>query len=183
MFTTSDFALADLRRREYVLLAWVIGGLVALCGALSYGALAGFTAPIAAAALALEAYLGESFAPLVAPGWLATGAVLAAGLMHGLRLRQGVALQNVAVGLMLAVIAELLVVGALSAPLAADPDPPRAVQFDIGAFAMTLVWISFAYSGWNAAVYVAGEVRDPGRNLVRSPVDGDRARDPRLPGV
>jgi APA family basic amino acid/polyamine antiporter len=40
--------------------------------------------------------------------------------------------------------------------------------FEWGAFAVTLVWISFSYSGWNAAVYVAGEVRDPERNLARS---------------
>ena len=40
------------------------------------------------------------------------------------------------------------------------------VQLD--AFAVTLVWISFSYSGWNAAVYIAGEVRDPERNLPRS---------------
>ena len=43
-----------------------------------------------------------------------------------------------------------------------------APPFDAGAFAVSLVWISFAYSGWNAAVYVAGEVRDPERNLARS---------------
>ena len=89
VFTTSGFALADLGSREIVLLAWCVGGVIAMCGALSYGALAraipesggeytfltrtihpaagfvagwisllaGFTAPIAAAALALQAYL------------------------------------------------------------------------------------------------------------------------------
>jgi hypothetical protein len=40
VFTTSGFALADLGRAETVLLAWLIGGLLAMCGALSYGALA-----------------------------------------------------------------------------------------------------------------------------------------------
>jgi len=33
---------------------------------------------------------------------------------------------------------------------------------------VTLVWISFAYSGWNAAVYITGEVKDPERSLPRS---------------
>jgi APA family basic amino acid/polyamine antiporter len=37
-----------------------------------------------------------------------------------------------------------------------------------GALAVSLVWISLAYSGWNAAVYVGGEVRDPERNLPRA---------------
>ena len=40
VFTTSGFSLADLGRPEWVLLAWLVGGLIAMCGALSYGALA-----------------------------------------------------------------------------------------------------------------------------------------------
>ena len=200
VFTTSGFALADLGRRDLVLLAWGIGGLLAMCGALSYGALArripesggeytllsrtvhplaglaagwvslvaGFTAPIAAAALALQAYLGESLAELGRPAWIGTAAIAAAGLMHGLRLREGVILQNLAVGLMLLVIGALLVLGALRAPQEVSASPSDLLDPEIGAFAVTLVWISFAYSGWNAAVYVAGEVRDPERNLHRS---------------
>jgi len=39
VFTTSGFALADLGSPVYVLLAWFVGGLLALCGAVSYGAL------------------------------------------------------------------------------------------------------------------------------------------------
>jgi APA family basic amino acid/polyamine antiporter len=38
----------------------------------------------------------------------------------------------------------------------------------ISAFAVTLVWISFAYSGWNAAVYISGELEDPSRTLPRA---------------
>lgn len=40
IYTTSGFSLAALGSREWVLLAWVVAGLVALCGALSYGMLA-----------------------------------------------------------------------------------------------------------------------------------------------
>ncbi|MBZ0150458.1 MAG: amino acid permease, partial [Planctomycetes bacterium] len=40
VFTTSGFALQDLGDRWLVLLAWLVGGVLALCGALSYGALA-----------------------------------------------------------------------------------------------------------------------------------------------
>ena len=39
VFTTSGFALADLGDRRFVLLAWLIGGLIAICGAISYGRL------------------------------------------------------------------------------------------------------------------------------------------------
>ena len=40
--------------------------------------------------------------------------------------------------------------------------------FDLPTFAVTLVWISFAYSGWNAAVYIAGELDEPARSLPRA---------------
>jgi amino acid transporter len=203
VFTTSGFALADLGRQEWVLLAWLVGGLLAMCGALSYGALArripesggeytflsqtihplagflagwislvaGFTAPIAAAALGLQAYLVGSSSDGVRPEWIGTGAILIAGLMHGLRLREGVVLQNLAVGLKLLAIAILVVFAAGRLP-PQDLGPSGSESFELGAFAVTLVWISFAYSGWNAAVYVAGEVRDPDRNLHRSLVLG-----------
>ena len=39
VFTTSGFALADLGSREFVMLGWLVGGFIALCGALCYGAL------------------------------------------------------------------------------------------------------------------------------------------------
>jgi len=46
--------------------------------------------------------------------------------------------------------------------------PVALGDVSIPAFAVTLVWISFAYSGWNAAVYVAGELYDPARTLPRA---------------
>jgi len=200
VFTTSGFALADLGRPQVVLLAWGVGGLIAACGALSYGALArripesggeytflsrtvhplagflagwvsllvGFTAPIAAAALGLQAYLADSFGLAARPEWIGTTAILVAGLMHGLRLRAGVVLQNTAVALKLAVIAGFVLLGAMRIPSQADSAVIPSAGFEIGAFAVTLVWISFAYSGWNAVVYLAGEVREPERNLHRS---------------
>jgi amino acid transporter len=197
VFTTSGFSLAELGRPGPVLLAWVVGGAIALCGALSYGALArriprsggeytflaetvhpfagflagwisllaGFTAPIAAAALALEAYLADGLGLTVPARWPATLAVAAAWVMHGLRPREGVALQNTAVAAKLVVIALFVLSGLAVVPRATAG---IAGPFEAPAFAVALVWISFSYSGWNAAVYVAGEVRDPERNVARA---------------
>lgn len=36
------------------------------------------------------------------------------------------------------------------------------------SFSVSLVWVSFAYSGWNAAAYIAGSIENPQRNLSRS---------------
>lgn len=199
VFTTSGFALLDMERR-WILFAWFAGGLLAVCGALSYGALArrfpesggeylflsrmvhpmagfvagwisllaGFTAPIAAAALALQAYAWPSDVTGLRPEWLGTVAILLAVGMHGVRLESGLRAQNVIVALKILSIGVLIVFGLLRISSLETPPPAASVPFDLGAFAVSLVWISFAYSGWNAAVYLAGEVRDPERNLHRS---------------
>lgn len=42
----------------------------------------------------------------------------------------------------------------------------------VGALALAFLPVYFAYSGWNAAIYVGGEIRDPGRSLPRALVGG-----------
>ncbi|QDT07824.1 Serine/threonine exchanger SteT [Rubripirellula lacrimiformis] len=54
----------------------------------------------------------------------------------------------------------------------ADTVVDEPASFDWLNFAQQLVWISFSYAGFNAAVYVAGEVRDPQRNIPRALVGG-----------
>jgi APA family basic amino acid/polyamine antiporter len=199
VFTTSGFALADLGSPGPVMLAWAVGAAVALCGALSYAALArripvsggeyaflsiavhplagflagwvsllaGFTAPLAVAAEGLQAYLSAPLGWSGDPDWLGSAALLVCGALHGLRMRAGVWVQNAAVALKVAAIAVFVGLGAALLPRHA-PQQPVWDGFELGAFGVTLVWVSFAYSGWNAAVYVAGEVRDPERNLGRA---------------
>lgn len=202
VFTSSGYALADLQSRPLVLLAWLLGAALALLGALSYAALArrlpgsggeyhylaravhplagflagwvsllaGFTAPIAVAAAVLQSYLAPSLGGGLAPEWIGTGAIVAAAVLHGLRLRGGVLAQNGVVALKLLLVGAFLVLGATRlAPLQETlPEPP----FRPAAFAETLLWVSFSYSGWNAAVYVAAELRDPARDVARAMLGG-----------
>lgn len=205
VFTTSGFALADLGSRPAVLFAWLVGGLIACCGAWSYvrlarsmpgnggeylflsravhplagflagwvSLLAGFTAPIAVAAHGLEAYLLGSFDLGWPPGVLGAAVILAAGLAHGVTRESGLWIQNAAVVAQIAAIAGFIALGAALTP-AALPDASAAAPISISAFAVTLVWISFSYSGWNAAVYVAGELGEPEPNstLMRATLVG-----------
>lgn len=143
--------------------------------------LAGFTAPTAAAALGMQAYLApflglETDLPL-----LATAAILLASLQHGVGVRFGARSQNLVVSIKLLGLLSFLAYGAWTL-LTAEPSSavapslvvPAAVDdvFPIAAFAVSLVWISFSFSGWNAAVYIAGELRDPQRHLHRSLLGG-----------
>lgn len=133
--------------------------------------LAGFAAPAAAAALGLQAYL----APLLGGGaraeWIGSAAIAAACALHGLRVAPGAWVQNLAVAAKLAVLAGFVLLGALALP-GTDASPPAAAaplpEPALGAFLAGLVWVSFAYSGWNAATYLGAEVRDPARNLPRA---------------
>jgi len=211
VFTTSGFALADLGGREPVLLAWAVGGVIALFGALSYAALAeripgnggeylflsrslhplvgflagwvslfaGFTAPIAVSAHGFEAYLGDSFGLELPAGVLGATAIVVCGLIHGIRREVGLRVQDSAVAAkILAMVAFIVIGGGIlltggggeRETLEAGGLPTAASGPSLSAFAVTLVWISFAYSGWNAAVYVAGELEQSERTMRRAVV-------------
>ena len=209
LFTTSGFSLRDLGDRRFVLAAWVVGGAIALAGAVSYGRLArriresggeyvflsraihpavgflagwvsllaGFTGAIAFAAKGFEAYA----LPVEArPAWLPEGSLAVASIMlfaslHAAVLRAGLRVQNAIVVLKLLLLGGFLAYalarlpgGHWSGPGAAD----EGQAFSLARFAGSLVWISLSYSGFNAAVYVAGEVRDSARTVPRALILG-----------
>ena len=197
VFTTSGFALADLGTPHRVMLGWLIGGIIALCGALSYGGLArrmaesggeylflsrfihpavgflagwvsllaGFTGAIAFAALAFESYIPARPAWLPAGG-LAILAVLVFTALHAFQINLGAVSQNLIVIIKLVLLAVFLFF-AVRAPMAGGSAAP-ASEFSITALAGSLVWISLSYSGFNAAVYVAGEARDAVTTVPRA---------------
>jgi APA family basic amino acid/polyamine antiporter len=199
VFTTSGFLLADLGSPWIVILVWLLGGCIALLGALCYGALArvipesggeyvflsrtlhpalgyvagllsllvGFSAPIAAAAYAFGQYLAP-WTGDTAPQVAGTMLLLAFYVLHALHVKRGAWVQNVAVIAKVALIAAFIVVGAARLPAPAPPDAGSFTPTILGAVAVSLVWVMFSYSGWNAAVYVASEVRDPARTLPRA---------------
>ncbi len=209
IYTTSGFSLAALGSPEWVLLAWVVGGLVALCGALSYGMLAqrmqesggeylylhrsihplagfiagwisllaGFPGAIAFAATALESYLRA--ASIAATSWpqdsIAVSVTVLAGAIHIVRVKAGARTHEWIVAAMLAALSFIIIWCAWRF-LSQDNLPVLATEprssFQLFAFANSLVWISLSYSGFNAAAYVTGEVRDAARNVPMGMVIG-----------
>ncbi|MEM9478673.1 MAG: amino acid permease [Verrucomicrobiota bacterium] len=205
IFTSTGFLIADLPSRSVVLIAWVVGGVIALLGAICYGALAkrlpesggeyfflsrtihpaagyvggwisllvGFSAPIAAAALALGAYTSAWFPEGWDVRWTGTAALLVFTGVHAIDVRRGISAQNVIVVLKIVLIFVFVAMAAGKMDRSSMPTPtPEGGSVSAGVFAVSLVWISFAFSGWNAAVYVGGEVRDPERTLPRAMIVG-----------
>ncbi|MDP3002425.1 MAG: amino acid permease [Bacteroidales bacterium] len=221
IFTTSGLLLAGLNNPLLMLALWVIGGIIALCGALSYGELGaampgaggeylflsklyhpifgflsgwvsfmvGFSAPIAASAMGFSEYFCRAL-PVI-PGWfessgimdpaatktfLSVSVILIFTFIHYRGIKSGALVQNILTILKVALIVFLLLAGFLSG------------NGDIGNFSsgggvssgfagwktigLSLMWIMFAYSGWNASTYLGAEIKNPSKILPRSLILG-----------
>ncbi len=167
---------------EYVYLRESFGRPVAfLSGWVSL--IVGFSAPIAAAAMAFAAYFFRTFSisaeqshavhlfgiPVVSLSLLnltAVGVIAVFTLLHLHSVQAGRRVQN-----LLTVFKVVLVAGFIIGGFwlgdggghggAGSPPPPLT----LGAFAVSLVFVSFAYSGWNAAAYLGAEIVSPRRNI------------------
>lgn len=221
IFTTSGLLMAGLNNPLLMLALWVIGGIIALCGAFSYGELGaampgaggeylflsklyhpifgflsgwvsfmvGFSAPIAASAMGFSEYFCRAL-PVI-PGWLESSGIMEPAItktflsvsviliftfIHYRGIKSGALVQNILTILKVALIVFLLLAGFLSG------------NGDIGNFSsggrvssgfagwktigLSLMWIMFAYSGWNASTYLGAEIKNPSKILPRSLIYG-----------
>ncbi|NWF71728.1 MAG: amino acid permease [Nitrospirae bacterium] len=162
---------------EYAYLRRAYGPLVGfLSGWMSFTV--GFSAAIAAGAMSFAAYLLQ-IAPFHSEnGFLSTGIALIliwvvtafhlAGVWSSGFLQRLLTILNI--GAILILVVGVLMVGkgnwsyySLSAP---DITP------GFGVTMVSLIFVIYAYSGWNAAAYVAGEIVDPGRSIPRAMIGG-----------
>lgn len=138
-------------------------------------AIVGFAAPVAAVSLALGHYLHRATGQLPAlPLSLLALALLTA--LHAWHTQAGARFQRLStlinVGLMLTLIGASL---ALPQPQPVPLVPTRTDWQEVlgnPAFVTNLYWVSYAYTGWNAAAYIAGEIKEPQRLLPRALLAG-----------
>jgi len=202
VFTSLGYQVQDIPSGFSLLLLWIVGGIVALCGVAAYSELAGmfprssgeynylarsyhpaigflagwlsatvgFAAPIALAAMAFGEYFKALVpgAPALALGlgiaWLVT-------LVHLRGVRHGSLFHNIWTVLKLALVVAFLIAGmALGTPQPISFAPSAIdLTYVAGApVAISLVFVMYSYSGWNAATYIAGEIDDPHRSLPRA---------------
>ncbi len=132
----------------------------------------GFAAPTALAAVAMGAYLRPVF-PGIAPVHFAAATVIVFSLVHALPVRWGSGVNNALTALKILLVVAFCGLGLVSAgePLPLAPKPGDAALLLSPGFAVSLVFVSYAYTGWNAAVYIVGDLRRPER-LARALVGG-----------
>lgn len=134
----------------------------------------GFAAPIALAAMAFGKYFNGVF-NFGSPVVLSFALVWIVALFHFGNLRRGSAFQNVWTIVKLLLIATLIGIGFLAEPkepITFLPMAGDAASIFSGAFAVSLVWVMYSYSGWNASSYIISEVKYPERTVPRSLIAG-----------
>lgn len=215
IFTTSGLLLAQLHDPLLLLILWVVGGAIALSGALSYGELGakfpkaggdyafltelfspltgflsgwvsffvGFSAPVAASSLAFSEYLVRTLPEGVLPHQLeltkkalAIGIILVFSLIHYFGLKSGSRIQNILtvlkIGLIVILLAAGFVFGEGSFGYFRIQQGEAFAGTNLKTIGLSLMWIMFAYSGWNASTYVGSEVLNPVKNIPRSLIIG-----------
>lgn len=149
---------------EYVYLRDAYGPLAAfLTGWTSF--IAGFSGAIAASAVALADYVSRFIPiPAAAKPVVSIAAIALLTLVHVRGLGPGRLVQNTLAGLKVSAILVLIALGFSIGH--GDPSHLAAGGTVMPvAWLLALVPVMFSYSGWNAAVYVAEEVREPSRNV------------------
>lgn len=134
----------------------------------------GFSSPVALAALAMSKYLsafnysfGDGFAILV---------IFLVALSLSFSLKTSSKFHNFFTFIKVAFIIILIALGVgLS-----EPEIKNSLKFDnswqneimLPAFATSLVFVTYSYTGWNSASYIAGEIKDVQKNLPKSLIIG-----------
>lgn len=179
--------------------AWLIGGIVALAGALvyaelaarrpavggqyaylrdAYGPLPAFlygwalllviqSGGMAAVAITFARYVNMLFPSALGDNVLAVGVLGILTIINCLGVRSGSNVQSVLMLLKIGAIGALVAAGFLLAPAAVGTVVQPSEISTLAALGAALTPVMFSYGGWQTSSFVAGEMRDPARDLAR----------------
>lgn len=202
VFTSLGYQVIDIKTGFSILSLWVLGGIIAFCGAVSYAELGtvfkrsggeynllkelyhpalgfvagwvsitvGFAAPAALAAMALSSYLATIF-PDLPQDHVAAVTVLSFSVIHSQSISLGSSVQNATTILKVVLIVIFVLFGvAISDSQEISLIPTAASWREIvsPSFAVSLVYVSYAYTGWNSSIYIIDEMKTPKQHLPKS---------------
>lgn len=202
VFTSLGFQVLGIESGFAIIMLWVVGGILALCGALTYGEIGaafpesggeynylsklyhpavgfisgwvsvtvGFAAPIAAASMALGSYVNKVY-PTMDPVILALSVIAIITLIHSVNLKAGSLFQRIFTVVKVVCILMFVGFGLFHIPqhtIAFKADTTAWSDIFSKGFAISLIYVTYAYSGWNAASYITGEMKNAQRNLPRA---------------
>jgi len=134
----------------------------------------GFAGPIALSAIAFGDYTTAVF-PGLSSSHLAAGIVVLTSAIHGTSITYGSWFQNAFTGLKVLLILVFVAAAAGATPahdISVVPSADGLAEVMSAGFAVSLVFVTYAYAGWNSAIYIVGEVRAPQHNVPRALVLG-----------
>ncbi len=132
----------------------------------------GFAASIALSAMAMGAYLQDIM------GWpgqvIAISAILVISIIHSFSVQQSSVFQNALTLVKIFLILFLIFFGVTLYT------PDNAIDFSSSwqgeifspAYAVSLIYVTYAFSGWNAAAYIVEEIESPKKNLPKALIGG-----------
>jgi APA family basic amino acid/polyamine antiporter len=130
--------------------------------------LVGFSAPIAISALGAGHFL-VAMGARVPPRLTAATVIVTLTVVHSLGFQPSRWTQDVLVAFKGALLVAFVVIGISYAGFAWPSwTPPRPAPSVWPSFMTGLFFVAFAFSGWNAATYAAGEFKDPARTVPRA---------------
>lgn len=132
----------------------------------------GFAAPIALSAMAFVAYF--PFFDLN-PKWTSISLIAIVTLIHTKSLTLSSKFQNISTFLKVVLIIVLILIGLVINPTSDHIVLSRTVELSeiiSPAFAIALIYVSYSYTGWNAAAYIIEEFKNPKKSLPIALIGG-----------
>jgi basic amino acid/polyamine antiporter, APA family len=210
VFTSLGYQVGPIPSGFAILMLWLVGGVVSLCGAFCYAEIAtslkksggeylflsklfhpalgflsgwisllvGFAGAISAVAIAIGEYSNDLLGLPVQ--LVAIASIVIISGIHLFGVKTGGIAQNILTGLKLSLITFFCLAPLFFSPFGDQgvsgisflPQPGDWDLITSAGWAISLVFVVYAYSGWNASAYIAGNLENPEKNIPRSLIVG-----------
>jgi APA family basic amino acid/polyamine antiporter len=131
----------------------------------------GFTAPIAISVMAMKSYLNP-INPSIFNDWFGIFVILILTAIHSISIGQSGKFQNISTGIKIGFVLLLIILGFSLVPdqelTAINLSSSWKEEIFLPGFAVSLLYVTYAYTGWNSAAYIVDEINDPRRNLPKA---------------